>query len=213
MSNGFQKFISGKGFYLALAVCLAGAGAAAWVAVDKTIQSVEPAPMAEKPQLKQEQPYEPAKKQPAADTPSAQSDGDSSPSTQSQQLQITAEAPEEDPSAQASSQPSSQENSSEAQQPSSQTYAEPSEPQPSSDFSLELPVSGAAITPFSGDMLVKNETLGDWRTHNGIDIRAEAGEAVRAASDGTVTAVRNDPMWGNRSFSTRCSAGLAYLSF
>ena len=66
MSNGFQKFISGKGFYLALAVCLAGAGAAAWVAVDKTIQSVEPAPMAEKPQLKQEQPYEPAKKQPAA---------------------------------------------------------------------------------------------------------------------------------------------------
>ena len=172
MSNGFQKFISGKGFYLALAVCLAGAGAAAWVAVDKTIQSVEPAPMAEKPQLKQEQPYEPAKKQPAADTPSAQSDGDSSPSTQSQQLQITAEAPEEDPSAQASS-------------------------QPSSVFSLELPVSGAAITPFSGDMLVKNETLGDWRTHNGIDIRAEAGEAVRAASDGTVTAVRNDPMWGN----------------
>ena len=209
MSNGFQKFISGKGFYLALAVCLAGAGAAAWVAVDKTIQSVEPAPMAEKPQLKQEQPYEPAKKQPAADTPSAQSDGDSSPSTQSQQLQITAEAPEEDPSAQASSQPSSQEGSSEAQQPSSQegsseaqqpssqTCAEPSEPQPSSGFSLELPVSGAAITPFSGDMLVKNETLGDWRTHNGIDIRAEAGEAVRAASDGTVTAVRNDPMWGN----------------
>ena len=185
MSNGFQKFISGKGFYLALAVCLAGAGAAAWVAVDKTIQSVEPAPMAEKPQLKQEQPYEPAKKQPAADTPSAQSDGDSSPSTQSQQLQITAEAPEEDPSAH------------EAQQPSSQTCAEPSEPQPSSGFSLELPVSGAAITPFSGDMLVKNETLGDWRTHNGIDIRAEAGEAVRAASDGTVTAVRNDPMWGN----------------
>lgn len=197
MSNGFQKFISGKGFYLALAVCLAGAGAAAWVAVDKTIQSVEPAPMAEKPQLKQEQPYEPAKKQPAADTPSAQSDGDSSPSTQSQQLQITAEAPEEDPSAQASSQPSSQESSSEAQQPSSQTCAEPSEPQPSSGFSLELPVSGAAITPFSGDMLVKNETLCDWRTHNGIDIRAEAGEAVRAASDGTVTAVRNDPMWGN----------------
>lgn len=197
MSNGFQKFISGKGFYLALAVCLAGAGAAAWVAVDKTIQSVEPAPIAEKPQLKQEQPYEPAKKQPAADTPSAQSDGDSSPSTQSQQLQITAEAPEEDPSAQASSQPSSQEGSSEPQQPSSQTFAEPSEPQPSSGFSLELPVSGAAIAPFSGDMLVKNETLGDWRTHNGIDIRAEAGEAVRAASDGTVTAVRNDPMWGN----------------
>lgn len=196
MSNGFQKFISGKGFYLALAVCLAGAGAAAWVAVDKTIQSVEPAPMAEKPQLKQEQPYEPAKKQPAADTPSAQSDGDSSPSTQSQQLQITAEAPEEDPSAQASSQPSSQEGSSEAQQPSSQTCAEPSEPQPSSGFSLELPVSGAAITPFSGDMLVKNETLGDWRTHNGIDYACAKDAAVQSPTAGTVVLAGSDGSWG-----------------
>ena len=44
MSNGFQKFISGKGFYLALAVCLAGAGAAAWVAVDKTIENIETTP-------------------------------------------------------------------------------------------------------------------------------------------------------------------------
>ena len=53
------------------------------------------------------------------------------------------------------------------------------------------------LAAFSGNELVYSATLGDWRTHNGIDIRAEAGEAVRAASDGTVTAVRNDPMWGN----------------
>ena len=53
------------------------------------------------------------------------------------------------------------------------------------------------LNGYSGDELVYNKTLGDWRTHNGIDIRAESGEAVRAASDGTVTAVRNDPMWGN----------------
>ena len=50
MSNGFAKFISGKGFYLALALCLAGAGAAAWVAVDKTIDNIESAPLSETPQ-------------------------------------------------------------------------------------------------------------------------------------------------------------------
>ena len=63
MKNGFQKFISGKGFYLALAVCLAGAGAAAWVAVDKTIESIEQPPLAKTPQTKQEQGFfEPAEK-------------------------------------------------------------------------------------------------------------------------------------------------------
>lgn len=46
-------------------------------------------------------------------------------------------------------------------------------------------------------MLVKNETLGDWRTHNGIDISAATGTAVTAASDGIVTSVHSDPMWGN----------------
>ena len=44
MSNGFQKFISGKGFYLALAVCLAGAGADAWDSEAKTIEHNETHP-------------------------------------------------------------------------------------------------------------------------------------------------------------------------
>ena len=46
-------------------------------------------------------------------------------------------------------------------------------------------------------MLVKNETLGDWRTHNGLDISAALGTSVLSACDGTVTDIRNDPMWGN----------------
>ena len=46
MSNkSFQsklgKFMSGKGFYLALAVCLIGTGTAAWVAVDRTLGSID----------------------------------------------------------------------------------------------------------------------------------------------------------------------------
>ena len=37
----FSKFMAGKGFYIALAICVVGAGTAAWVAVDKTIERID----------------------------------------------------------------------------------------------------------------------------------------------------------------------------
>ena len=212
MSNGFQKFISGKGFYLALAVCLAGAGAAAWVAVDKTIENIETTPLSETPQVQQQADSAPAEqkldniaqddslslqKEEPEDSTSAAADGDSAPADQSMKQQINADAGEQDDSSTQVSQPSVQPESSSSAGESAEASAQPEQQQPSGDFSLTLPVSGAAITPFSGDMLVKNETLGDWRTHNGIDISAATGTAVTAASDGIVTSVHSDPMWGN----------------
>ena len=44
--------------------------------------------------------------------------------------------------------------------------------------------------------LVYNKTLGDWRTHNGVDLAAEAGEPVKAAALGRVSAVYQDAVWG-----------------
>ena len=60
-----------------------------------------------------------------------------------------------------------------------------------------LPVNGTIFAAFSGDELVYNKTMDDWRTHNGIDIRANRDNAVKAATDGTVTAVYADGMLGN----------------
>lgn len=212
MKNGFQKFISGKGFYLALAVCLAGAGAAAWVAVDKTIENIEQPPLAKTPQTQQEQNFsQPAGKNvenikkeetepaptPSSDQLSAESSGDSSRATQDyQEGQVTAEAPSSESSTDVLS-PSAPQTSSSTVPESSEASAQPNEAAPSADFAFSLPVSGAAINPFSGDMLVKNETLNDWRTHNGIDISAALGDAVTSSCDGVVTDIRSDPMWGN----------------
>ena len=39
-SGAFARFMSGRGFYAALALCLVGAAAAAWITVDRTISSV-----------------------------------------------------------------------------------------------------------------------------------------------------------------------------
>ena len=58
------------------------------------------------------------------------------------------------------------------------------------------PLSGKVVTAFSVDRLVYSETMGDWRTHDGIDISAQAGTKVLAASAGTVLAVENDVLMG-----------------
>ncbi len=58
------------------------------------------------------------------------------------------------------------------------------------------PVSGEVVTAFSVDELVYNQTMGDWRTHDGVDIEASAGTPVVAACTGTVTAVTDDPLMG-----------------
>lgn len=36
-----QKFLEGKGFYIALALCVAGTGTAAWLAVNRTIDDID----------------------------------------------------------------------------------------------------------------------------------------------------------------------------
>ena len=58
------------------------------------------------------------------------------------------------------------------------------------------PVSGAVITPFSGDELLFQPTFGDWRVHTGTDFAAEAGETVMALTDGTVQKVIQDGLYG-----------------
>lgn len=61
-----------------------------------------------------------------------------------------------------------------------------------------MPVAGDVIlNPFSNGELVKSETLGVWKTHDGVDIKADIGATVKAMTSGTVMEVKQDPMWGN----------------
>ncbi len=58
------------------------------------------------------------------------------------------------------------------------------------------PLNGEVVTVFSVDRLVYNETLADWRIHDGIDISAVQGTTVLSASSGTVSSVTDDPLMG-----------------
>lgn len=175
----FSRFLSSKGFYVAIAVCLVGAGAATWLAVDRTITGIEnnntqliesenqwnEYPEAEDVENKQEGILQP----PARES--------SQPSSSS-------------PSVSSSSKPSVP--ASEPVEP-----AEPSElPTSSPTLAYALPIVSEVITPYSNGELVKNVTLNDWRTHDGIDLAADQGVDVVAVADGTVSDIKNDPLWG-----------------
>lgn len=56
------------------------------------------------------------------------------------------------------------------------------------------PVSGKVIEEFSGDDLVYNEALKDWRAHSGVDFDASLGDEVKASAKGVVTEVFDSNM-------------------
>ncbi|MDD4850593.1 MAG: M23 family metallopeptidase [Gemmiger sp.] len=58
------------------------------------------------------------------------------------------------------------------------------------------PVAGKITQGYSGAELVYSATLGDWRTHNGADYAAAAGEQVTACKAGKVSAATADALWG-----------------
>ena len=64
------------------------------------------------------------------------------------------------------------------------------------EVTFERPVSGHIMKEFAQENLVFSETLNEWITHNGIDLRAEKTEVVKAAADGTVKTIKNDPRYG-----------------
>lgn len=60
-----------------------------------------------------------------------------------------------------------------------------------------LPVDGQAVAAFSDQELTYNAAMGDWRTHNGVDLAAELGDPVLAAMDGEVLEVKEDLLLGH----------------
>ena len=64
------------------------------------------------------------------------------------------------------------------------------------DPTFKYPVIGEVLTEYAKDKLVYSNTLGEWITHTGIDIKAEKTTVVKASADGTVKAIKTDPRYG-----------------
>ena len=65
-----------------------------------------------------------------------------------------------------------------------------------SDTEFILPVEGEVIKEFAKDNLIYSETLEEWITHTGIDIKADRTTVVKSVANGTVKSIKNDPRYG-----------------
>ena len=169
--SGFMEkasdFVSGKGFYIILALCAAAIGVSGYVLfftggnqeeesqllqISSQVDTLPKTPEISQPE--EEETLQPEESTAEAPVPLPQEE-EAAPSS----------LPEEDV-------------------PAAQT---------------EAPVAEKFINPvqgFSGDTLIQDETMGDWRVHSGVDIACEDGGQVTAMGDGTVTAVFHDDLTG-----------------
>lgn len=138
-----RSFFGGRGFYIALVLCLAAIGVAGYFVL------VQQAKVAE--------------------------EGKDKPVVRHEEVEDVqrAQMPEADP------------------EPVQETL-EPEELLPQ----VCSPLDGTTVTVFSMTELMYDETMADWRTHDGVDIRAEEGDAVKTAAAGTVKEVRYDDLMG-----------------
>lgn len=168
--NKITSFLRDKGFYLALLACILAAAISSFWAIRNMVQRLD-----------------------ATD-----------PQTPLQEETIPWEVPQtqvdqkvEDIPKPASSAPQQAASSSQAVSPQPPAALEESgDTAEQAGVSFVQPVSGPISKEYSGDELVYSETLGDWRTHNGVDISCADDATVRACAAGTVTAVYEDGNWG-----------------
>lgn len=125
---------------------------------------------------------QPEPQQSAAITDGQQVEQVKDPTLQEELSRLNTESPTVSPTASTTGEPSS----------SPDATKKPSTPA----FTIDAPIKGKIIKAFMIDKLTYNKTLNQWATHNGIDIQAEEGEAVKAALSGTVEALFNDQIYG-----------------
>lgn len=167
-------FMEGKGFYIVLFLCVAAIGISGYYLFSGLFQ--------QSGGFGQEVVSSVSGQAELEDKASAQTPPDPAPAEQDQDTVKPDPKPAEKDTTPAAT----------PQQPQG-TPAEEPEAKPSS---FVWPVDGNVERDFSLEVFAYDATMGDWRTHSGLDIGAELGAPVSACAAGQVTEVTTDDMMG-----------------
>lgn len=190
-SRKLDKFVAGKGFYIALFLCVAIIGVASW-AILFTFDPAGDGDNSDMMYSSSSQSYSTDR----GDTASSSDDTDDTGVTSSDSGDDSATPPESEADPVDTS-----DNTENAAPPESEEPTVSAEPEPETPVSVEeaiyvWPVVGEILNSHSLDTLVYNVTMNDWRTHDGIDVAAEKGATVLAIASGTVTGLYDDDLFG-----------------
>lgn len=163
-----SSFLTGKGFYIAICLSIAVVSVAAYVVINSTRNSIN----------------DQNSNNMSIDIGSNEWSFSTTPVDESK-----SDVPKESSSESQSSEPSNQSTATSASESTSQNTQ-------SFSNTFVMPLKGDIINSFSGGKPVKSKTMNDWRTHDGIDIRAAIATPVKSSSDGIVKSIDQDSMWG-----------------
>lgn len=179
------QFVENKGFYMILGLCVVAIGVSAYVLFFTT---PEQDPLTG--QLTTEDPQAGVVGQVPNVTVPDEPEEDRPPVTQEPEPKPqTVDLPEPQPQEPQPASAPVEESPSNAVQVGAQTTVK--EPV------FTLPIQSAEIQrEYSGNELVPDPTMGDWRTHNGTDFACDEGDTVMAVLDGSVAEIYEDALMG-----------------
>ena len=163
-------FMEGKGFYIVLFLCVAAIGISGYYLFSGLF--AEPGGFGTEPS--------------AVVSGQAELEQDQEPTDE-------ATPPTEDGAAATAT--DTEEDTSSQTDPAAQEQATPDE-EAAASSAYVWPIEGNVDRDFSLEVFAYDATMGDWRTHDGLDIAAELGTPVAACAKGTVTDVSTDDMMG-----------------
>lgn len=177
-AESVKKFVEGKGFYVVVLVCVAAIGVSGFYLLRSVSDPGKPqdAPVSGSASVTITPTPTPAPSASAKPSPTPSTAPRASASPAPSKPPIVTVPPQASPS------PSAPVQSVIPNRPTALVYT--------------WPVNGAVLADFSLEALAYDETMGDWRTHSGIDIAAAPGTSVLAAADGTVSQIYADDLMG-----------------